>query len=357
MRPAVATIVLILTAQSVCAETPAEFMVKLTLDGRKIEGMPLAWDDQIVHLLGRDGRLWDFAPNQATDFAKTSSRFRPYKPSAFRAALLRDLGGRYEVTGTRHYMVAHARGQHDMWAGRFEELYDSFVHYFSVRGFKIQKPRFLIVGVVCRDRRDFNRYSASQGGPVSSGVLGYYSWISNRNMVYDTAGQANTDDWHQTASVIIHEATHQTAFNTGVHSRYAPPPIWVAEGLATMFEAPGVYDSRHHTRRADRINRARLGNFKQLVPAHRPELPASLVASDKLFRASPGAAYAEAWAMTFYLVETQPRKYTRYLKLTAAHPPFREYTPAQRTDDFTSVFGDDWKMFEARFLRFMADVE
>ena len=81
------------------------------------------------------------------------------------------------------------------------------------------------------------------------------------------------------------------------------------------------------------------------------------MASDKLFRDDVQTAYAEAWALSFYLVETQPRQYAQYLKRTAAHRPFRQYTPAERTADFTAVFGGDWRMLEARFLRFMADVK
>ena len=45
-----------------------------------------------------------------------------------------------------------------------------------------------------------------------------------------------------------------------------------------------------------------------------------------------------------------------YLALTARRPPFTDYTPAERTSDFTSVFGDDWRMLQARFMRFMAAV-
>ena len=346
-----------------CCTTPAEaaesveWMVKLTLDGRKIEGTPLAWSAEEVFLLGRDGRLWQFPPEEAGNYRQTSRRFRSYSPSEFRAQLLRDLGREFEVSGTGHYLVAHPRGQRDKWAPRFEELYRSFVHYFSVRGLKLAKPPFPLVGVVCRDRRDFYRFSAKQGMPITHGMLGYYLYGSNQIIICNVDNRADLDDWHRTASLIVHEATHQTAFNTGVHSRYTPPPIWVAEGLATMFEAPGVFDSRNHPSRSDRTNRGRLRTFRKLAPHHKPELPIALVGSDRLFQTNPGAAYAEAWAMTFYLVETQPREYTQYLELTAARPPFGEYTPAERMADFTSVFGDDWQMFEARFLRFMAEVD
>jgi len=358
MRIAVGVLVAgLLCAGRAGAAEAVEWMVELRLDGRQIEGTPLAWSRQRVHMLGRDGWLWEFDPDRATDYHKTSSRFRPYAPSEFRAELLRDLGKGFEVSGTGHYLVAHPRGQRDKWAGRFEELYRSFVHYFSVRGFKLKKPPLSLIGIVCRNQREFAQYSMDNGMSVSSGILGYYSAESNRITVYDMHDRHDLDDWHRTASVIIHEATHQTAFNTGVHSRYAPPPLWVAEGLATMFEAPGVYDSRHYTSRSDRVNRARLRAFRQLEPQHKPAMLASLVSCDALFRQEPAAAYAEAWALTFFLVETQPGKYMKYLAITARRPPFTEYTSAERVGDFASVFGRDWPMLEARFLRFMAGVK
>ena len=132
---------------------------------------------------------------------------------------------------------------------------------------------------------------------VPSGVLGYYDPASNRITMYDMGGDGNSANWQRNAAVLIHEATHQMAFNTGIHSRYAPTPTWVAEGLATLFEAPGVCDSHNHTQMADRVNRLRLRAFRQVVaPRHRPELLASIVACDELFHADVQTAYAEAWA-------------------------------------------------------------
>jgi hypothetical protein len=131
----------------------------------------------------------------------------------------------------------------------------------------------------------------------------------------------------------------------------------VVEGLATMFEAPGVYDSRHHTRREDRLNLARLADFRRVAPHHSAELLRSIVAGDELFRTNAGAAYAEAWALTFFLAETRSGKWARYVARTAAYPPFTEVSAERRLADFTAVFGDDWRMLEARFLRFMAGLE
>lgn len=338
------------------AET-TNWMLKLTLNGQSIEGMPLHWSQERVHLLGRDGQLWEFAPGDARDYRKTSNRFQSYSTSELRAILLRELGETFEVSGTSHYLVAHPKGERDQWAERFEDLYRSFVHYFSVRGFRLSEPPVPLLGIVCRNREEFRRYSAKEGIPTN-GVLGYYSYENNRIVVYDIGGgTSNAAAWQETAATILHEATHQVAFNTGIHSRYAPAPVWVVEGLATMFEAPGVYDSRRYTQRSDRINQGRFGNFQQLLPQHRPELLANLVAKDDLFRMAPGAAYAEAWAFTFYLVETQPGKYADYLARTAKRAPFVDYPAAERMADFTAVFGADWRMLEAQFLRFMAGLK
>jgi len=339
------------------AESSQSGMIELVLEGRKIEGTPLAWNHREVHLLARDGRLWQFAPGEATQFRKTASRFRAYSTSELRATLLRELGGGYEVTGSGHYLVAHPRGQRDRWAQRFEELYRSFFHYFSVRGFQLDEPRCPLIGVVCRSSDDFIRCTAGEGSPAGTGVLGCYYLPSNRIVLYDASGGkvGDSDGWQQNAAVAIHEATHQTAFNTGIHSRFTPPPYWVVEGLATMFEAPGVYNSRYNTRLADRIHFGLLEQFRRLAAAgHKPELLAELIASDRFFQVAPAAAYAEAWALTFYLVETQRGKYAEYLARTANRPPLRPYTAAERTADFSAVFGDDWRMLESQLLRFIA---
>jgi len=358
LRIALAVIFTAACTDYVRAEPAGQFMVELTLRGQKIEGTPLCWDPQQVHLLGRDGRLWQFAPDEAGHFRQTADRFRGYSPSELRAALLRELGQEFEVSGTSHYLVAHPRGQRDKWAQRLEDLYRSFVHYFSVRGFQLQQPPLLLVGVVCRSQGEFARHAAQQGTAAPSGVLGYYALDSNRIMLYDMGGKEGSARWQENASVVIHEATHQTAFNTAVHSRYSPPPVWVAEGLAMLFEAPGVYDSRYHTQQSERINHERLAVFQKLLrPRHRPELLSAMVASDEFFHVSPGAAYAEAWALSFFLVETTPGKYAKYLAVTAGHPPFHEVTADERIADFTAVFGSDWRMLEAHFLRFMAGIK
>ena len=84
---------------------------------------------------------------------------------------------------------------------------------------------------------------------------------------------------------------------------------------------------------------------------------AQMINSDRMFDADASAAYAESWALTFYLVETLPREYMRYLAVTAARPGFEDYPAAQRLADFTSIFGSNLDLVETKFLRYMSELK
>jgi hypothetical protein len=354
-------------------------MVRLEFKGRAVEGMLLQWSQDAVCLLGRDGRMWNPKPNDVTSAQKSVDAFRAMGTSELRTALTGELGHDFEVTSTGHYLVAHPRGQGGLWAQRFEDLYRALIHYFSVRGFQTTEPVFPLIGVVCHDQAEFARFCAADGHSSGGGLAGYYHIATNRIILYDHAkgkaapsdydlvkrkvtlreykdakAQATARDWRVNGALVIHEATHQTAFNIGVHNRFAQPPRWLGEGLATLFEAPGVYDSQRNLSIVDRVNREKLAELLRNEKAQeQPNLLQELIARDRLFQAAPGTAYAESWGLTFYLTETQPGKYAEYLQRTARRPAFSEYTPSQRLADFSSVFGDDWLMLRAQMLRFL----
>lgn len=323
------------------------------IGGREIEGMPLAWSQSQVYLLSRDGRLWDFAPNKTKRFRKTSSSFSSFSAPEIRAYLERELGDRLSVTSTGHYLVAHPKGK-EAWAERFEDLYRSIVNYFSLRKLRVHEPEFPLVAIVWPSRQQFEHYAAREGSPVSPGVLGFYSPSSNRVTLYDLGRAVGPHDWMQNEATIIHEATHQVAFNTGIHNRFASTPRWLAEGLGTMFEAPGVWNWRSYPQQVDRINRLRLDEFRQWRTHGRPAGAfAHLLASDRQFEQNPSAAYAEAWAWVFFLTEIYPQKFGQYVERVAGHENFSAYPVARRVSDFTSVFGDDMRMLEKHFLNFI----
>ena len=151
-------------------------------------------------------------------------------------------------------------------------------------------------------------------------TLGHYDPATNRVFLFDATKDAGYD-WSENADTIIHEATHQTAYNVGVHKRFIAAPRWMVEGLATMFEARGVWNAQYDRTQTDRVNRGRLLDFRDYAATRRqPGALATLITTDQPFHSDGVAAYAEAWALSFYLCETQPRLYAAYLAKTAEPP-------------------------------------
>lgn len=353
-RLAVLATAALLLSHSASAANP-NWCLKAEIDGEFVEGSPVFWSSQEVQLLGRDGRLRSFSPGKAKNYAKSSTRFTSYSPAQVRGLLLRELGDQFDISGTGQYLVAYPRGEKNEWAKRFEDLYRSFLGYFRVRGLQPADPQFPLVAIVWPTQLDFLRYARKDGANVSRNVLGYYSPVSNRIALYDiTRGDPKSPDWQENAETIIHEATHQTAYNTGIHTRFGQTPKWVVEGLATMFEARGVYDSASYRDQKSRINQARLQQFQEYASGRRkPGALSELIGSDRIFAKDIDAAYAESWALTFYLAETRDQNYAKYLRLTAKRGENGIYPSAQRVADFTKVFGDDLRLFEAQFLAYM----
>ena len=340
-----------------CGAAAAEFMFRANVDGRQLEGQPLQWSADQMLLLGRDGQLYEFDPKTAQHAKKTGPQFVGYSLPEMKRALQEEFGEQFDVSTTSHYVVVYPRGNRDPWADRFEQLYKRFTHYFRVRGFATQEPPYPLVAVVYRDQAEYYRAAAAGGAPLQPGTLGHYDPKSNRVSLFDVSSEAGAD-WSQNAETIIHEATHQVAYNTGVHKRFAVEPKWVVEGLATMFEARGVWDAQYDRTRTDRINRGRLDEFREYAAKRRQSgALVELIAGDGRFRSDVEGAYAEAWALSFYLSETHPKLYGEYLAKTAQRPQFVDYPAVERVADFQQLFGTDMKMFETKFLRFMEDVK
>jgi hypothetical protein len=337
----------------------AEPLVRVELAGRKIEGTILASDSQTTFFLARDGACLEYSKGEAQRETLLDGTFQSFTQAEIRGQLLAEFGRGFEVSGVGHYLVVHPAGQKDQWAPRFESLYRSFVHYFAARGWRLAEPQFPLVAVVYPRQVDFHQAAKADGVSPSNTLLGYYSSESNRILLYDITGGRTGFDWTINAETIIHEAAHQTAFNTGVHSRFAFTPRWVAEGLGTMFEARGVWQSRTYQNQTDRINRTLLVEYRKYVASGRrpKDALATLVSTDRLYESRPLDAYPEGWALSFFLCETEPKKYFRYLSQVASKPAFTAYRGPERLQDFTDVFGSDLAMLDARLQRFIAGLK
>ena len=355
LRSLVLMVLALSSATIVVADDRQRWTMLVEIGGREIEGMPLAWSNKQVYLLARDGRLWDFVPGNTNRFRKTSSHFSSYSAAEIRARLERELAGKLIVTGTGHYLVAHPPGK-EAWAQRFEELYRSIVNYFSLRGLRVHEPEFPLVAVVWGSREDFQRHAASEGSPVRPACWDTTRRSSNRVTLYDQgAGVSGRNAWQQNEATIIHEATHQMAFNTGIHNRFVIHAALARRGLG------------HDVRSAGRLG---LAQSLAVERAHQPHATGrvSPVAQERsqdrrlcrtcsdptaCFETNPSAAYAEAWAWALFLTETFPQKFGQYVQKVASRPNFEAYPSARRMSDFTSVFGDDLRRLEKHFLSFM----
>ncbi len=330
--------------------------IEVSLDGEiSVRGKPIYWDQHSVVFLERDGRLVTFSPADAKKFRKLSDRFSSLSQAELRGKLMREFGSAFEVSGTGQYLVVHPAGQRDRWAGRFEQLYRRVVHYFRARGFSTNRPEFPFIAIVLPSQESYEKYLRRQKVDLGFNSLGYYDLASNRIHLYDvTEGRTDSSDWQINAGTIIHEAVHQTAHNIGIHQRDGDEPLWLVEGIGTLFEAAGVWDSRQHQTLHDRVNQRQLENYRRLVDSTSSlGLLKQQIATDDLFSRKTNLAYAHAWAMTFFLTEQEPRRFAELIQQLNRRQAFGRYTAKERIADFQKVFGSDLQMFDARMQRFL----
>lgn len=170
----------------------------------------------------------------------------------------------------------------------------------------------------------------------------------------DVARQVATSGF--SVATVVHEATHQIAFNSGMHTRYADNPMWLTEGMAMYFETPDLR-SRTGWRTAGQVNRARLGRFREYLTEGRPDDSlVRLVRSEERFRDPQSApfAYAESWALTHYLIRRHREKFVAYLQHLAARPRLNWNTPQQRLAAFREAFGNNLESLDRAFLQHVA---
>ncbi len=323
-------------------------LLDLDLGNQRVSGRVLTHDDQWCWLLGRDGRLQQLPIKAVKTFKESPDRFRPHSHSEFKDQLKVEFGESFEVYASKHFVVVSRFGLGGEYASIFELIYRDFVRSFRARGFHLDEPEFPMVAIVFPDEDGFVKYCQDERTRVPPGVVGFYLSTSNRVAMYESPNIADVDD------TVIHEATYQIAFNTGIHSRLGKHPRWVVEGLATVFEAEGVRSRQGTTSPADRINRGHYLWFREYAKARRAKQSlAEFLRDDQLFEKSIRDAYSEAWAISFFLIETRSSQYSKYLKQLVDRDPLAPYESEERLQDFMAVFGDDINALEVSFLRFI----
>jgi len=328
-------------------------------------------------LEGRDGVLWAVPPEQKTSHSRDQVPFEPFSRQEMSKRLLAELPDGFDVHPTAHYLIFYDTSKaYAYWCGSlFERLYMAFTNYWRRKGFELSEPEFPLVAVVFAEKNSYLKHSQPALGEAAGEIIGYFNLRTNRMTMYDltgiealarfrrqrgTIGQINQilarPEAARQVSTIVHEATHQIAFNCGLHTRYSDCPVWFSEGIAVFFETPDLRSSKGW-RGMGEVNRPRLIQFRQYSSRRPADSLESLIRDDARFRDTQQAAdaYAEAWALTYFLIRYRPKQYVAYLKLLSQKKPLLRDSPQGRLEQFRGAFGE-LKQLDADFLRYISRV-
>ncbi len=344
----------------------------LHLEGRVlVEGQ-----DGSLLLQTRDGMIWVLSAEEVQSRKALESPFEPLDAKALGDRLLEQLPAGFQVRTTDHYVIAFNTSEaYARWCSTLlERLYRAYFRFWEKRGLELHEPEFPLPVVIFDDQRGYAEFSRDELGEATSAVIGYYNFRTNHMVMFDLTGLAQASRTRRrrfsstqirqllaqpgserNVATIVHEATHQLAYNTGLQTRYAVTPFWLAEGLAIYFESPDLKNGTGW-RTIGRVNRYRLREFQSNLrhrPANRLE---QILTDDSLFRSSKtgGAAYADAWALTYYLIRKRPKDFVAYLREFSKLQPLENLSAEQRLRQFRKYFGSDLEELDRAVIRYMS---
>jgi hypothetical protein len=325
-------------------------------------------------LLATDGVLWIVQPDELIQHTADDSPFAPLTADEMSRRVLDELPRGFEVHRTAHYLIFHNTSRdYATWCGSlFERLYMAFTNFWARRGFELQSPEFPLVAIVFADKAAYTEFAKAELGEGVQAIIGYFSLRTNRITMFDLTGMVSANrggrsgsaaqinrilshpDSERNVATIVHEATHQIAFNCGLHTRYSDCPLWFSEGIALYFETPDLTSAKGWSTIGS-VNRPRLQRFQEYASRRPPDSLVSLVRDDVRLRDTKNGldAYAEAWALTYFLLKQQPKQYLAYLKTLSAKKPMEWDDPQTRLREFQQAFGPDLRKLDAEMTRYM----
>jgi hypothetical protein len=364
----------------VAAAAPALAMDQVTL---RRDGKTLGVTGRVVTeakdggllMMTRDGTLWAIPPEEQVEHTSDKQAFEPYSRDEISKRMLAELPRGFRAHSTTHYLIFYNTSQaYAQWCGAlFERLYMAFTNYWSRKGFELRQPEFPLVAVVFADKESYLKFTRPDLGDAGESIIGYFALLSNRMTMYDltgvesqghgpgrnkTAAQINQilaqPDALRTVATIVHEATHQIAFNCGLHTRLSDCPRWFSEGIAEYFETPDLRSAKGWGN-IGAVNPPRLAQFHQYASARPANSLETLLRDDARF-ADPKQTldtYAEAWALTYFLIKKHPKEYVAYLATLSKKKPLLQDDRDARLGDFRQAFGD-LRALDVEFRRYMS---
>lgn len=373
-----ALLALLLCANSAMAVE--HIMLRMDDGIKKVTGQVLI-EDSFGNLLfeSDDGAL------KRIDAKKIDSRSSDEKPfehldkEQLAQRLLEELGTNFRVHESKHYVVAYnTTDKYAKWCSSLlERLQKAFIVFWKKKGCKVKEPEHPLAVLIFNDKRSYLRYAKAEIGGTAESAIGYYNMETNRIVMYDLTGmqalrRENTrrgtlrditillsqPEAVPLVATIVHEATHQIAFNCGLQKRLVDNPAWLGEGLAMYFETPDLASNRSWSG-IGKVNYERWNLFLDNYHAGKLGTLKSLIVDDSRIRNPRMAvdAYAESWAWTYFLIKWHPKKYTAYLKMLREKQVLSSDDPITRLSDFQKHFGKNLGELEDDFFRRMSRIK
>ncbi len=278
-----------------------------------------------------------------------------------------------------------------------EGVYQAFVFKFHSQGVDLDIPKDHLKVVLFNNHKDYVAFGDRLGPQIRS-TAGFYEHTMNTAVFFDQGSHASFEALKkldgalqalvkqaqrerapelamltnlarsirlliqieresQDIEVVSHEATHQLAANTGLLPRYVMIPSWVHEGLATYFESPN--DASWAGFGA--VNQQRLDFYKIFADAHTGDGTSvssiDFIVGDQVFdyARSHGAVlngYAQAWALTHFLLERHFDRFMQFYQKLGDMPPDVHLSAEVLNNIFNDVFKDkrsdlqtEWKTY------------
>ena len=277
------------------------------------------------------------APLGSASFATAadlSGRPSVASASADEISLAAELGSSYQVHLSENFAFVFDRNEDFIRAGTdlLERTRNDFYDLYREAGFQLHKSNQRNVWICFSTRNDFQRYAERTDRSPLSWLSEYYSARTNRvtivrqnirsappaniqlagahdAQVLGKDASATTNAAAQLAVIepvsrfnlhpsdvtrLTHESAHQFSFNSGLLTRGVMYPLWVAEGLATHFEADDTGLTGRgslHTSRRERLasahRRGTLQPLSEFISVVKPPQGGDAV----------GDAYAQSWGL------------------------------------------------------------
>jgi hypothetical protein len=280
-----------------------------------------------------------------------------------------------------------------------EKVYESYLIKFYLDGLEIELPKEPLKVVLFAQRNDFLAFCEATDAQRAK-AAGIYDKRSNIAVFYDqgtSEGFKGLDEvrsatseqarmamlrhspatsqlvrysksldlmtellkLNQDIEVVTHECTHQMAANTGLMPNESATPVWVAEGIATYFESP----KEAAWAGIGTVNESRLEDYRAMA-GDTEHSNVEFIASDDIFmragsHESEVSAYGQAWALTHYLMAHHFNELMKYYKLLAERKPKggKQFPPDENVDVFKKAFGEDLKVLNAEWRRYMKSLK